>query len=109
MIGLPNAIALLRVPDRVVDRALGDADGLRGGAEARALERAERDREAAADLADHVLVRHAHVLEHRLAGRRAVDAELVLELGRRRSPSRSFSTTKAVMRRASRSVTAKTT
>ena len=91
MIGLPNVHALLRVLRGVVGRALGDADRLRGGAEARALERAERDRQALADLADDVLVRDAHVLEDRRAGRRALDAELVLELADRealRGPSR---------------------
>ena len=56
---------LLRVVDRVVGRALGDPDGLRGGAQACALERAERDSHTAADLADHVLLRNPHVLEHR--------------------------------------------
>ena len=72
--------ALARVGDRVVGRALRDPDGLRGGAQARALERAQRHRQAPADLADHVRVRHAHVLEDRLARRRGADAELVLEL-----------------------------
>src|SRR5579875_1262971 len=72
--------ALARVGDRVVGRALRDADRLRGRAETRFLERRERDRQALADLADDVAVRHAHVLEDRLAGRRRADAELVLEL-----------------------------
>src|SRR4051812_46969818 len=72
--------ALLRVLAGVVGRALRDADRLRGGAEARALERAERDGQAAALLADEVLRRHADILEQRVAGRRAVDPHLVLEL-----------------------------
>src|SRR3954452_4999793 len=72
---------LLGVLVRVVGRALGDADRLRRGAQARALEHGERHRQALALDADEVLVRHAHVLEDRGAGRRALDAELVLELG----------------------------
>ena len=71
---------LARVLRGVVDRALRDADRLRGGAEPRALERPERDRHAPALLADQVLRRHAHVLEQQLAGRRAADPHLVLEL-----------------------------
>ncbi len=55
-------------------------DRLRRRAQARALERPERDRQPLADLADHVLLRHAHFVEDRLARRRGADAELVLEL-----------------------------
>ena len=44
---------------------------------------AERDRQPLALVADQVLGRHADVLEDRRAGRRAVDAELVLELADR--------------------------
>src|SRR5262249_14155362 len=72
--------ALVRVGDRVVDRALGDADGLRGDAEARVVERPERDVHALVLLADQVVGGDADVLEDRLAGRRALDAELVFEL-----------------------------
>ena len=72
--------ALARVGGGVVGRALGDPDGLGGDAEARVVERAERDGEALALGADQVLVRDADVVEDRLAGRRALDAELVLEL-----------------------------
>ena len=72
--------ALAGVGDRVVGRALGDAHGLRGGAQAGALERAERHRQPLADLADHVLLGHSHVVEDRLPGGRGADAELVLEL-----------------------------
>ncbi len=65
---LAELAALAGVGDGVVGGALGDSDGLGGGAEARALERAERDAQAAADLADHVGLRYANVLEDRLAG-----------------------------------------
>jgi hypothetical protein len=51
--------------------------------------------------------RDAHVLEDRLAGRRALDPELVLELGHA-EPGASFSTMKALERLASRSVIANT-
>ena len=72
--------ALARVGGRVVGRALGDAQRLRGDAEPRAVERGHRDLEAPVDLADEVLRGDADVVEDRLAGRRAADAELVLEL-----------------------------
>ena len=58
-------------------------DGLRRGAQARALERAQGDRQPLALGADQVGRGHAHVLEDRRAGRRALDAELVLELADR--------------------------
>jgi hypothetical protein len=67
--GLPELLALARVGGRVVGGALGDADGLSGDAEARVVERAQRDGEALALGADEVLGGHADVLEHRLAGR----------------------------------------
>ena len=70
---------LFRVLVGEVGRALGDADRLRGGAEAGALQRAEGDVEPLADLADHVLLRDPHVGEGRRAGRAALDPELVLE------------------------------
>src|SRR3954454_20760690 len=53
---------------------------VRGDAERRVVERAERDLHPAALLADQVGGRHADLVEDRLAGRRAPDAELVLEL-----------------------------
>src|SRR5262249_57286426 len=73
---------LLRVSVGEVGRALGDPDRLGGGAEPGPLQRAERDRESLALLADQVLVRDADVGEARRAGRRALDPELVLELAR---------------------------
>ena len=104
---LPELAALARVGDGVVGRALGDPDGLGGGAEARALERAERDAQALADLADHVL----------RAGTRT-SSKIGWPVGEARIPSlcsslptlkpgRSASTTNAVIRWISRSVTAK--
>ena len=69
MIGAAERLALLRVGDGVVGRTLGDADGLGGGPEPGPLERAERDAHSASDLADHVLGRHADVLEHGLSRR----------------------------------------
>ena len=79
-IGRPNWRRSRRVGGGVVGRALGDPDGLRGHAEARVVERAERDVHAAALLADQVVGGDADVVEDRLAGRRALDPELVLEL-----------------------------
>src|SRR4051812_29448534 len=77
---LPELPALVGVGDRVVDRALGDPPRLRGDAEPRVVERAERDVHALVDLADQVRGGDADVVEDRLARRRALDPELVLEL-----------------------------
>jgi hypothetical protein len=49
-------------------------------AQTRAVQCAHGHLEALVDVADDVLLRHAHAVEDRLAGRRAPDAELVLEL-----------------------------
>ena len=80
---LAEGDALLGVVVGEVGRALRDPDGLRGRAQARALERPQGDRQPLALLADQVRRRDAHVVEHRRAGRRALDAELVLELAHR--------------------------
>src|SRR3954471_13565268 len=71
---------LLRVAVRVVGRALRDPDRLRRRPEPGVLEHGERHRVALALDADHVLGRHAHLLEDRRAGRRALDFLTVLEL-----------------------------
>ena len=80
LIGLPKAIRSFAYSLAIVGRALGDADRLGGGAEASALERAERNGEPVALLADQVLGRDADVGEG--PGRRSatLDPELVLEL-----------------------------
>src|SRR4051794_11107162 len=82
---LAEGDALARVLRGVVGRALGDAHGLRGGAQPRALECPERDAQAPALVADEVLVRHPDVLEDRRAGGRALDAQLALELADRQA------------------------
>src|SRR5205085_11936639 len=70
---------LARILRRAIGRSLRDPDRLRGSAQPRALERRKSDGKALAFCPDHVLGRHAYVLEDRRAGGRALDAELVLE------------------------------
>ena len=98
--------ALARVGDGVVGRALGDPDGLRGGAQARALERAQRDR------------RPRPTSPITFACGTRTSSKIGWPVGEARIPSlcsslptlkpgRSASTTNAVIRLVSRSVTAK--
>src|SRR6185295_3770683 len=78
--GASELLALLRILDGRVARRARDADGLRRDADASAVERVHRDREALADLAEDVRLRHAAVLEHQLARGGRADAELLLLL-----------------------------
>src|SRR4029077_19362940 len=73
---LAELAALLGVAEGVVGGALGDPHRLRGGAETRALESAQRNRQAPADLADHVRRGYADLVEDRLPGGRGADTEL---------------------------------
>ena len=77
---LAELAPLARVGHRIVGGPLGDAHRLGRGAQAGALERGQGHRQPLAHLAHDVLGRHPHALEDRLAGGRAADAELVLEL-----------------------------
>ena len=52
----------------MIERAAGDADHLRADADAPLVERLDGDLVALADLAEHVLLRHAAVFEDQLAG-----------------------------------------
>src|SRR6516225_427125 len=71
-------LALPDVPERVVQGALGDAEGLRGDRDASVVQGAQRDLEAFPFLADQPGGRDRAVVEVQLPGRRALDAELVL-------------------------------
>ena len=66
---LPELLALLGVAECVVERALGDADGLSGDRDPGVVERAHRGLEAGALVADHPIGRQADVVEVHLAGR----------------------------------------
>ena len=68
-IGLPNCCALLGVAQRVVERALGDADRLRGDRDPGVVEGPHRGLEAGALGADHPVGGDPHVVEVDLAGR----------------------------------------
>src|SRR3989442_1342047 len=63
---LAEGVPLLRIPDRLVERRLGDADPPRRDVDPSELEPADRLLEAAAFVADQVLLGHAVVLEHQL-------------------------------------------
>ncbi len=68
---LAHRLARLRVLERVVGRALGDAEGLRGDAGPGAVEDPHRELEALALLAEEVRGRDRAVVEDELAGRGA--------------------------------------
>src|SRR5439155_23102842 len=75
--------ALLRVAHRVVERALGQAQGLRAYAWSRTIQDPERDLETEALVPQPVPGRYARFLEGEHRCRRPSNAELVLELDRR--------------------------
>ena len=84
-IGLAELLALLHVRDRVIERALREAEHLRADADAAFVERFDRDLVALADLAEDLRLRHHAVFEHQLAGAAGADAELVFLLADRES------------------------
>src|SRR6266511_1004114 len=77
---LAELAPLLDVPAREVQGALGDADGLGADGDAAVVERAERQREALALVAEAVGGGDAHVLADDLGGGRAAHTQLVLVL-----------------------------
>ena len=95
---LAELLALLDVANRVIERALGEADHLRADADAPFVERFDRDLVALADLAEHLRLRHDAVFEQQLAGAAGANAELVLLLADGES-RRAASTMNAVMPR----------
>ena len=76
---LAHRLARLRVLERVVGRALRDAERLRGHAGPGAVEDPHRDPESLTLLAEEVPGGDATAVEGELAGRRAGDAHLRLE------------------------------
>ena len=77
---LAELLALLGVGDGVVERAAGQADHLRADPDAAFVQRLDGDLVALADLAEHVCLRHAAVVQDQLAGGRGAEAQLVLFL-----------------------------
>jgi hypothetical protein len=75
---LAELLALLDIAGGVVERALGDAQRLGGDGDPGVVEGLHRRGEAGALLADHAVGGDADVVEVDLAGRRALDAELLL-------------------------------
>ena len=76
--GLAEGHTLLRIFQRFLKRALGNPHGLRGNADAPAVERGERDLVAFALGADSVLDGYFAVGEGKLDAGRGVDAEFLL-------------------------------
>src|SRR5262245_55383077 len=74
---LAELLALAGVLDRMVERALRQADHLRADADAPLVERFDRNLVALADLAEDVVARHGAVLEQQLARAAGADPELV--------------------------------
>ena len=68
------------VRERLVERPLGDADGLGADGDAGVVERREGDLQPGADLADDAVAGDAGAVEDELAGGAALDAELALLL-----------------------------
>ena len=64
--GLAELDALLGIAQRLLKRALGDAQGLRGDADASAVQRGHGDLEALALLAQQVFLGDLHVIEDQL-------------------------------------------
>ena len=87
---LAELLASGRVLRRVADRAAAAAGAHRAQAEAAVVERVERHLVAAADLAEHVPGRHAHVLQQDRRGGRAVQPHLVLFLARAEAAERAL-------------------
>ena len=66
-IGLPNALALLRVLQRRLERRARDSERLRRDPDPPAVERLHRDLEALPFLGQQVLARHAHIRKTQVA------------------------------------------
>ena len=66
--GLAERLALLRIPERVLERALGHPHHLGPDADAALVQRLDGDLVALAHLAQDVVLGHAHALQDQLAG-----------------------------------------
>src|SRR6185503_5342670 len=76
---LAERLALVGVADRRVHTGLGEADRSRGDGVPALVDRAHRDEEAVALLADPMLLRDHHVVEVDQAGIAGPDAELAVQ------------------------------
>ncbi len=83
--GMAKGFAFLRVAYGLVERALGDAEGLGADADPTAIERGHGDPKAFVDLTEDEIGRDATVLEKDLRGARGANAKLLL-LGSRAQP-----------------------
>src|SRR5664280_554239 len=81
-----EGLATFHVLARVVDRSLGDTDGLGSDGRAGPVEGVHGDLKALALLANTVRGRNTYVVEHDLAGRRRAKSHLVLVLGELDAP-----------------------
>ena len=77
---LAELLALARVRHGMVQRAARQADHLRADGDAPFVQRLDGDLVALAHGADHVLLRHAAVVQNQLAGGRSANAQLVFFL-----------------------------
>ena len=77
---LSELLTILDVGQGVVERALSDADGLRGDRDSGVVEGAQGDLQPLPGLADDAVTGQADVVEEELSGGRALDAELALLL-----------------------------
>src|SRR5207244_7822493 len=82
---LPHRLPRLRILDRIVGRALRQAEALRSNAGPRAVEDPHRDLEALAFFPEKVRHRDTGVVEYQLTRRRALDPHLGLETRDRES------------------------
>ena len=73
--GMAECLPLLRVGQRLFQRALRDAGGLRGNADAPAIERRERDLVPFAFVPDAIAGGHFAIGEGKFRAGRGVDAE----------------------------------
>src|SRR5205814_5739602 len=76
---LSHRLTGLRVLERVVGRALGEAEPLRADPRPRAVEDLHGDLEAVPLVAEQILRRHAAAVEEDLTCRRALDSHLRLD------------------------------
>src|SRR2546423_13582361 len=77
---LTELLAVAGIANRVIQRALREADHLRADADAPFVQRLDGDLVAFADFTQHVRARDAALLEQQLAGAARADAQLVLFL-----------------------------
>src|SRR4029079_16703450 len=87
---LAELLPFLRIRDRVEQRPLREAEHLRADANPSFVERFDGRLVPLADVAEHVRLRHAAVLENQLARAAGANPELVLLLADRESRETAF-------------------